>query len=114
MKDAKIELRFIDSQKFMQASIESLVENLVDVSKFSDIDSHSVAHTSSGKKHQSKTLIQSKFRNLLVNHTDAQFRLLLRKGDYPCEYMDRFDETSLPPISAIYRKLNDKGITDED
>ena len=77
LRDAKIGLRLIDSQKLMQASLESLVENLVDVSKFSHIDSNYVAHLQSGKKHLSKETIQSKFRNLLANHTDTQFRLLL-------------------------------------
>ena len=117
LRDVKIELRFIDSQKFMQAPLESLVENLVDVSKFSHIDSDYVAHTSSGKEHLSKEMIQSKFRNLLANHTDGQFRLLLRKGVYPYEYMDswdRFYETSLPPELAFFSSFNNKGISDED
>ena len=109
LRDAKIELRFIDSKKFMQASLESLVENLVDVSKFSHIDSDYVAHTPSGKKHLSKETIQSKFRNLSANHTDAQCRFLLRKGFYPYEHMDSWDrlyETSLPP--AFFSSLSNK------
>ena len=100
----------------MQASQKSLVENLVGLSGFSHIDSDYVAHTSSGKVHFSKDYIISKFKNFLANHTDAQFRLLLRKGVYPFEYMDmwgRFKEIELPPRSAFYSSLNNKRITDE-
>ena len=43
--------------------------------------------------------------------------LLLRKGVYPYEYMDRwerFNELSIPPKEAFYSKLNLEDITDED
>ena len=43
--------------------------------------------------------------------------LLLRKGAYPCEYMDiweRFNKTSLPVKEAFYSSLNMKDITDVD
>ena len=43
--------------------------------------------------------------------------LLLRKGAYPCEYMnswERFDETSLPPKKAFYSELNLEDITVKD
>ena len=46
-----------------------------------------------------------------------KFVLLLRKGVYPYEYMDsweKFNETSIPPKEAYYRKLNEKGIRDAD
>ena len=42
---------------------------------------------------------------------------LLRKGVYPYEYMDsfeQFNETSLPPKEAFYSKLNMSHITDND
>ena len=43
--------------------------------------------------------------------------MLLRKGDYPFEYMDsweKFDKTSLPDQEAFYSKLNEEGISDRD
>ena len=43
--------------------------------------------------------------------------MLLRKGVYPCEYMDsweRFDESSLPDKEAFYSNLNMEDITDVD
>ena len=46
-----------------------------------------------------------------------KFVLLLRKGVYPCEYMDsweKFDKTSLPHQEAFYSKLNEEGISDTD
>ena len=44
-----------------------------------------------------------------------KFFLLLRKGIYPCEYMnswERFDENVIPPKEAFYSKLNLEGISD--
>ena len=43
--------------------------------------------------------------------------LLLRKGVYPCEYMDnweRFNETMLPPKKSFYSELNLEDISNED
>ena len=43
--------------------------------------------------------------------------LLCRKGFYPYEYIDnenKLDEIGLPPKSAFYSKLTQKGITDEE
>ena len=46
-----------------------------------------------------------------------KFFLLLRKGIYPYEYMDkweRFDENTIPPKKAFYSELNLENITDKD
>ena len=57
------------------------------------------------------------------NHTsrflgcDEKFRLMIRKGVYPYEYMDgwkKFEETGLLPKDAFYSRLNVKGISDQD
>ena len=48
---------------------------------------------------------------------DEQFRLLLKKGDFPYEYMDswyRFAETRLPSKSQFYSSLNISGISNLD
>ena len=48
---------------------------------------------------------------------DEKFRLMIRKGVYPYQYMDgwkKFEETSLPPKDAFYSRLNMKGISDQD
>ena len=48
---------------------------------------------------------------------DEQFRLLLRKGVYPYEYMsswDKFEETKLPPNKAFHSNLNMSDISKYD
>jgi len=86
-------IRFIDSLKFMDASLETLVENLKDMGV-------------------------SKFRQLTSHFTkEEETKLLLRKGVYPYDYMDdeaRFDETELPPPSGFYNKLKDTEVSQED
>ena len=84
-----IELRFIDSYKFMASSLDSLTTNLV----------------KGGKR--------------LFDLSDdlAKYKLLTRKGVYPYEYMDswdRFNETGLPPVDKSYSKLNGVGISEDD
>ena len=85
----EIELRFIDSLKFMSSSLDSLVNNLAS-SKGSFFG--------------------------FEEYNDTQCSLLIRKGIYPNEYMDswdRFNETSLP-ASSFYSKLSMSGISNGD
>ena len=80
-KSKEIELRFIDSFKFMSSSLDSLVNNL--------------AHRS-GKFFGFK------------EYSENQYKLLIQKGIYPYEYMtnwDKFKEMKLPPREAFYSKL---------
>ena len=89
-KDKQIELRFIDSFKFMSSSLDSLTKNLV----------------RGGKKLFG-----------FEDYLELQYGLLTRKGVYPYEYInswDRFKETQLPPISAFYSNLNMSLISEED
>ena len=89
-KDKLIELRFIDSFKFMSSSLDSLTKNLV----------------SGGKKLFG-----------FEDYSELQYDLLTRKGVYPYEYVnswDRFNETQLPPIDAFYSNLNMSSIGEED
>ena len=89
-KDKLIELRFIDSFKFMSSSLDSLTKNLV----------------SRGKKLFG-----------FEDYSELQYDLLTRKGVYLYEYInswDRFEETQLPPISAFYSNLNMSSISEED
>ena len=88
-----LNLRFIDSLAFMNASLDSLVKNL----------------KSSGAEN---------FIHLNREFdSPVQRELLTRKGSYPYEYMDsfeRFDETCLPQQEAFYSSLSDEGISEED
>ena len=82
-------IRFIDSFKFMAASLDSLVNSLP----------------------------EDAFNNLKKYYTGNKLSLVMRKGVYPYEYMDtleRLKETKLPPKEAFYSKLNNEDISDED
>ena len=89
-KDKLIELRFMDSFKFMSSNLDSLTKNLV----------------RGGKKLFG-----------FEDYSELQYDLLTRKGVYPYEYVnswDRFNETQLPPIDAFYSNLNMSSIGKED
>ena len=89
-KIKEIELRFIDSFKFMSSSLDSLVNNLA-----------KGGHQFSG----------------FENYNSEQRELLIRKGGYPYEYMnswDKFEETHLPGIDKFYSKLNMSGINESE
>ncbi|KAL6418427.1 hypothetical protein ACFW04_012100 [Cataglyphis niger] len=78
----RIKLRFVDSFKFLSASLEKLASYL-DKSKLK--------------------ITRSEFLYL-----DADFELLTRKGVFPYEYVDDIDklrETCLPPREAFYSSL---------
>ena len=92
-KEVKIknEIRFIDSMKFMNSSLDNLVVNL----------------TKSGldKLKENKKVFKDKIK------------LFSRKGVYPYDYMnsiEKFDETKLPDKDKFYSKLNYCDISDED
>ena len=86
----EIELRSIDSFKFMSSSLDLLVNNLAKGDhKFWGFEEYS----------------------------DKQCELLIRKGIYPYEYMnswDRFNETRLPSKDAFYSNLYMSGVGDKE
>ena len=80
-KDKLIELRFIDSFKFMSSSLDSLTKNLV----------------RGGKK-----LFD------FEDYSELQYNLLTRKRVFPYEYVnswDRFNKTQLPSIDASLGRI---------
>ena len=86
----ELELRFIDSIKFMSSSLDSLVNNLA-----------KGGHQFFG----------------FESYNGRQCKLLIQKGIYPCGYMDswdKFEETSLPSINHFYSNLNMSGVSDTD
>ena len=89
LKDKTFKIRFLDSFKFLPASLGTLVNNLP----------------------------KDAFNNLERYYTPEEARLIKRKGVYPYEYMnteEKFKETKLPPKKAFYSKLSGEGITEED
>ena len=82
------QIRFIDSFKLMDTSLDKLVDNLP----------------------------KDAFNNIKGYYADDKLSLLTRKGVYPYEYMnspEKLKETQLPPKKAFYSRLNDEGISDE-
>jgi len=139
MEEVKIncKIKFIDSCRFMQSSLSSLVDNLVGTNSEScnncksdmeliEIDSEYKAQfkcqtcycsykTVELNEHFMKQKFSNTFKHAKGN--DEHFRLLLRKGVYPYEYMDawdRFEETALPPKAQFYSSLNLEHITEND
>ena len=95
-------MKFIDSFRHMSQSLSNLVDNLAEPSKNLPID----------------TLI-NRFYNTyaLCNKDINKFKLLLRKGIYPYEYMTSWDKFKEPvPLDKklYYSKLNDENISDSD
>ena len=87
-RDKFIELRFIDSFKFMASSLDSLTNNLV----------------RGGRK-----LIG------FEDYSELQYELFTRKGIYPYEYIssqDKFEEAQLPPIEAFGSNLNTSNVSE--
>ena len=82
------QIRYIDSFKFINESLEKLVNNLP----------------------------KDAFNNVKRYYAKDKLDLLTRKGIYPYEYMDtpeKLKETQLPPKEKLYSRLNDEGISDE-
>ena len=85
-----IQLRFIDSYRFMALGLEKLAANLDD--------------------DQCKNLRE-------FYKKEEAFKLMRCKGVYPYEYMDgwaKFEEICLPLKNAFYSRFNMKGISDQD
>ena len=84
----RIEIRDIDSFKFMASSIDSL----------------------------SKNLSREQFREMRKVFEEVT-ELLIRKGVYPYDYMDNFDrfnELELTPFEEFYSRLNDSNVDVKD
>ena len=90
VKDIMYEIRFIDTFAFMATSIESLSNNLR--SSSNDINE-----------------LRKIFKNTSDEFKDdEQFKLMIKKGVYPYDYIDNFNRLNmryLPNIKAFHSKL---------
>ena len=63
-------------------------------------------------------MLKTRFSNLRRRcASDGDFRLFLRKGIYPYEYMDtfdRFEEVELPSNESFYSELTLSGVSQND
>ncbi|KAJ8910264.1 hypothetical protein NQ315_005000 [Exocentrus adspersus] len=90
VEGTEVQLRFIDSYRFMSSSLDKLSSYLED---------------------EKKTIVRAHC------NTDKEFNLLTRKGVFPYDYIDsweRFTETCLPSKTNFYSQLYDQCITDQD
>lgn len=93
MNDIKI--KFIDSMRFMLASLDSLASSL---------------------PHEKKHILKSECIKSGY-HSDEMFYLLVRKGIFPYEHIDSYEkleETALPPIEGFYSSLTDSQVSEVD
>ena len=120
-----IQLRFNDSFRSMASSQDNLASNLVGFNvEMINISGDYIASFGCDRCKTKKTKgLDEEVLKKNFNHTsrfwgyDEKFRLMIRKGVYPYEYVDswkKFEETSLPPKDAFYSRLNMKGISDQD
>ena len=102
-KEIKYKIRISDSCRFIQDSLSNLVDNLSEL-KIKEIEND--------------VLIKRFYNTYQLSDNDInKFKLLLRKGVYPYEYMDswkRFNETELPSKDKFYSTLNLEYISDDD
>ena len=99
LKNIMYEIRFLDTFAFMASSIDKLSDNLRN--KSDDINElrKSFKYTSEFFK------------------DDEQFKLMIRKGIYPYDYIDDFNKlytSYLPDINEFYSKLNKSKCSNED
>ena len=129
-------LKFIDSYRFMNFSLDSLVDNLSEINKKTPIRWEERNKNSQPcrfvKLDENRLLYKclecqdisykplppliDKFPNTyrLIDNDNQKVILLLRKGDYPYEYIDdcqRFNDTKLPSIEDYYSNYHLKHIS---
>ena len=102
-KEIKYRIKFIDSCRSMPDSLSNPVDNLSEL-KIREIPNN--------------VLIKRFYNTYQLSDNDTnKFKLLLRKGVYPYEYMDswsKFNDTLLPSKDQFYSRLNLEHISDED
>ena len=128
-------IKFIDSCRFMPSKLSDLVDNLSEINnkdcktcierkniksecEFIGLKNNRLNYRCKECNGTSTTSINElieKFPNTyqFCNGDLNKFVLMLRKGVYPYEYMDRFSETSLPPEKYFYSKLTLEDISDK-
>ncbi|XP_076285537.1 uncharacterized protein LOC143211597 [Lasioglossum baleicum] len=87
-----IKLRFIDSYKFLNTSLDKLASFL---------------------EKNKLTILRSEFKNLSIEN----FMLLTRKGVFPYEYLDcvdKLDDLCLPPLESFYSSLTCETVSERD
>ena len=130
-----IQLRFIDSCRFMASSLDKLVSNLCGISgiqcdkckgnmELINISGDYIASLGCEicRTKKTKDLDEGALKknfNLTSRFLgcDEKYLLMIRRGVYLYKYVDgweKSEETDLPPKDTFYSRLNMKGISDQD
>ena len=117
-KTITYKLRFYDTFRFMSTSLSGLIDNMS--GNLNDLECKSC--TENNRCEKCKKIIEELIKKFPIiyqfsNGDLNKFILLLRKGIYPYEYMDsweNFDETTLPPKAVFYSNFNLENIGDEE
>ena len=117
-KTITYKLRFYDTFRFMSTSLSGLIDNMS--GNLNDLECKSC--TENNRCEKCKEIIEELIKKFPIiyqfsNGDLNKFILLLRKGIYPYEYMDsweNFDETTLPPKAVFYSNFNLENIGDEE
>ena len=130
-------LRFIDSARHINKSLSTIVDNLLGLNKcdcekksfnnikttYKVINNEYIVHTRCKvclwKKDTKLSMLVANFPNRfkLCCGSVEKFLLLLRKGVYPYEYIDKmskFNKRELPTVHNFYSKLGSSGISRKD
>ena len=94
-KEIMREIRFLDSLRFMNSSLDKLSGYLI----YED---------------ENKNKKYDKFKNIKKYYSEEQLPLITKKGIYPYEYMnsfEKFEETILPKRNNFYSSITNKHIT---
>lgn len=119
--DILMEVRFIDTFRFMNKSLDSLVKNLLNVNncccshcnsnqeiknmKLLPINKHNVLEMIAiCNKRVSKSVDYSKFKTMLKRFKKEDLHLVLQKGSYPYEWVDSYDK-----MYELYQTLKKSG-----
>ena len=138
-KKIAYKLKFIDSHRFMATSLSNLVDNVPGVydkeckkcmrrqkitlnCEFIGFKNGRLNYKCKECKESYTKLANESIKTFptlykFCNGNINKFFLLLRKDIYPYEYIhswEKFDENTIPPKEAFYRKLNLENITDKD
>ena len=121
----------IDSARFMAGLLSTFIDNLKDgINKiickncdfffeYNRVNDNLKVLINKNYSNNINEKLKKRFKNTFrfSNNNIDRFILLLRKGVYPCEHMDeweQFNETSLPETEDFYSNSNMEDITDLD
>lgn len=126
-KAIRYKLKFIDSIRFLNASLQNPTDNLSELNKCTKCNgkcSKYRRHNNTfiysckkcGKSYKSIVPLKEKFSNVyaICNNDLDKLLLSLKKGIYPYGHMDkwsRFNQTTLPDITNFY---SEQGIANDD